>query len=132
MFAFGLLMVALLWGYWDRYTGPFRSLQYAIADRFPGSSPRVIGGQHKSHKGDSPVTLRIVVRIHDDEFNPETDLTLSEERALALVRMAAEHQRLEDYDVLDVHLIQRVPEQETRHWTVSREVGVWRGMLADR
>lgn len=129
MLAFGVLMVGGLWFYWEFYTRPFRTLQSAIAERYPGSSPRVIGGRHKSHKEGSAKTLRIVVRVPSGEFNPETDLDRSEQHARELLRMTSEQHDLRDYEILEVHLFQRVPEQETLHWSVSRDMDEWARIL---
>jgi len=43
--------------------------------------------------------------------------------AQRLESIARAHHDLSQYDRLEVHLEQRVPEQETRHWSTSREVG---------
>ena len=112
MVLFGVVMVSGMWLYWHLYTRPFRSLQVAIHAEFPDSIPRVVGGRHKSHKEDTESVLRIVL---DVEFNPETAaadaLTQRIDRIQAL---AAEHMDLSAYDELEVHLMQRVPEAETR------------------
>jgi hypothetical protein len=41
MFAFGLLATGVLFGYWHFHTAPFQELQMALAEEFPGCSPRV-------------------------------------------------------------------------------------------
>lgn len=112
MLAFGIIMVAALWLYWEMYTRPFRPLQNAINAEYPGSSPRVVGGTHKSHKDGSPNLLRIVIRV---DFDPETaDEATLQQHVTRLRQLAEEHFDLSPYEQLDIHLIQRVPEEETR------------------
>ncbi|MFO1095670.1 MAG: hypothetical protein U0992_20550 [Planctomycetaceae bacterium] len=122
MLLFGLTMVAGLWLYWELYTRPFRELQTAINAEFPGSSPRAIGGREKSHRADSPATLRIIVRV---EFDPNADAPKSEAMAERLVALAKAHHDVTQYDRVEVHLEQRVPEAATRHWSESRPVAEW-------
>lgn len=122
MFAFGVLMVAGLWVYWELYTRPFRPLQNAINEQFPGSSPRAIGGRAKSHRTGSPATLRIIVRVY---FDPNAETARSEEMAAQLAVIAREHHDLSQYDNLEIHLEQRVPEAESRHWSTSKPVPEW-------
>ena len=129
MFGFGVVMVFALWAYWELYTRPFRTLQYAIAAEFPGSSPRVIGGQHKSHKDETPKLLRIVASIPIEEFDPTQDVDRSEVRSLSLFRLAEQHQELSEYEQFEVHLVQRIPEQATKQWSVSRTIKQWRDRL---
>lgn len=125
MFAFGLVMVGLLWTYWELYTRPFRPLQNAIAAAYPGSRPSVIGGQHKSHQPGSPRILRIVLQMPENDFNPVTETGQREERAVHLVRLAKKTVDLTAYDEIEVHLVQRLPEQPQRLWSISRPVSEW-------
>lgn len=129
MFGFAALMVSLLFIYWEMYTAPFRPLQYAIADQFEGSSPRVVGGQHKSHKTEHPPTLRVVVYVPMDEFDPETAIEKSEERAFTLARLAFEHQEMSEYEQLQIVLLQRVPESARRRWTMIKTIEEWEAVL---
>lgn len=111
MIGFGVLMVLTMWLYWEMYTRPFRPLQAAINAEFPGSSPRVIGGRHKSHKEGSPTLLRIVIRV---DFDPETaDEAVLQEHIDRLHDLAEQHLDLSPYEMLEIHLIHRVPEEET-------------------
>ena len=111
MFGFAILMTAALWIYWEAYTRPFRPLQYAINEAFPGSSPRVIGGEHKSHKDENPSTLRIVIRV---DFNPQEAKDAEVEPYTSrLLELAREHVDLSGYEQVEVHLVHRVPEAET-------------------
>jgi hypothetical protein len=112
MLAFGVLMVLALWLYWEMYTRPFRPLQAAINAEFPGSSPRVVGGRPKSHQDDSPTLLRIIIRV---DFDPQTaDEAVLQEHVDRLRALAGQHLDLSPYEVLEIHLIQRVPEEQTR------------------
>lgn len=127
MFGFAALIVATLFAYWHFYTRPFRDVQVAIADVFPGSQPQVIGGKHKSHKSDARAELRIVVRVPSD---PRVDVAASEGMALRLVGIAEKHHDLSRYQQVDVILVHRVPESEPQHWNSSRPVAEWRTLLA--
>ncbi|TWT58167.1 hypothetical protein KOR42_15380 [Thalassoglobus neptunius] len=129
MFGFAFMMIAMLFLYWELYTKPFRSLQYAIAAEFPDSSPKVIGGQHKSHKDISPVLLRVVVYVPDKDFDPTTDDAKSEVRALDLVRLAFENHDVDQYEQIDVVLLQKVPEGARKRWSIARPVDEWRAEL---
>jgi hypothetical protein len=82
----------------------------------------VIGGRPKSHRADSPATLRIIARVY---FDPETEVSHSEEVAHRLAELAREHHDVSQYKLLEIHLEQRVPEKETRHWSASRPVAEW-------
>lgn len=130
MFLFALMMIGMLFLYWELYTAPFRDLQYAIAESFPDSSPRVVGGQHKSHKEGTPKILRVVIYVPDKEFDPEVDLEKSDLLAFEIVRMAFEHQNVDEYDQVDIVLLQKVPESGRKRWSVSKPVQEWRVLLA--
>lgn len=125
IFGFGLLMVGALWLYWELYTRPFRPLQNAIAARFPDCRPNVIGGQYKSHQTGTPRILRVVLQMPTDDFDPTVEIEQSEERALELARLTSQYISLSAYDVLEIHLVQRLPEQSPRHWSRSRGTGEW-------
>lgn len=112
MLAFGVLTVFAMWLYWEMYTRPFRPLQTAINAEFPGSSPRVVGGRHKSHKDGSPPLLRVIIGV---DFDPETaDEDVLQEYVERLRALAGQHLDLAPYELLEIHLIQRVPEEQTR------------------
>ncbi len=111
MIAFGIVMTGTMWLYWEAYTRPFRPLQYAINEVYPGSSPRVIGGEHKSHKAEYPSTLRIVIRV---DFDPrEAPEAVTEPYTSRLLKLTAQHVDLSAYEQIEVHLVHRVPEAET-------------------
>ncbi|MBX3443175.1 MAG: hypothetical protein KF774_12285 [Planctomyces sp.] len=125
MFAFGIFMVGLMYAYWELYTRPFRGLQNAIAAEMPGSMPRVIGGRRKPSEARHPETLRIVIFV---KFDPSDDAESSVQReavAGRLAELAAAHQDLSRYEVLEVHLLQLVPEKATRQWTRSGSPEDW-------
>lgn len=129
MFGFAVLMIASLFLYWEFYTAPFRELQYAIAEAYPDSAPRVVGGEHKSHKNEHPMTLRVVVYVSDDEFDPEEEVEKSEARAKELAAIAFEHHAVGDYEQLQIVLLQKVPESARKRWTMMKPVAEWREML---
>lgn len=131
MFGFALLIILALYGYWDLYTRPFRPLQYALAEAYPGSSPRVVGGQHKSHKPGGKNTLRIVMRVPEGDFDPEADIEKRDARSLEVVDIAATFVDIADYEVLELHLFRPVPEKQPLRWSVSRPVEEWQDLLAD-
>jgi hypothetical protein len=122
MLGFAVVMVAALWLYWELYKRPFSELQQAIAAEFKDSSPQVIGGRHKSDE-QNPETLRIIVRV---AWDPNADEERSMRCARRLVELAWQHQHnLPNYEVLEVHLMQTVPESEPRHWLQSRPLAEW-------
>ncbi|RMG36436.1 MAG: hypothetical protein D6725_10525 [Planctomycetota bacterium] len=111
MFGFGFVLVVLLGVYWHFHTAPFRPLQDALAKAFPGSLPRVEGGQPKKHR-DTPRILRIALRTDFDPTPPSaTPRVLSMVRRI--IELAGQHVPLRNYDRLDVYLYFRRPEQAT-------------------
>src|SRR5580700_3047354 len=110
MFVFGITATAALWTYWALHTGPFRPLQDALAKEFPGSVPRVDGGQRKLRKG-MPVILRAVLRV---QFDPVTETAKGERMLERVEKISRQHIDLEQYDVLDVYLYEGVPEEAIR------------------
>lgn len=108
MFGFGILMVSVLWVYFEYQTRPFRELTIALAEEFPESRPLVQGGQEHLADANEPMILRILVTV---SFDPTEDAAFK--RAVEQIRaIAEEHHDLTEYDQLEVHLIQRIPEQE--------------------
>jgi hypothetical protein len=130
MFLFGLTMTGLMYLYWDLHTRPFRPLQEAINAAMPGSLPRVIGGRYKSHRDNSPNTLRIVVRV---PFDPEAQENDAERNRIAkqLATLAAEHHDVRPYDEVEIHLVHRVAEQATQQWEVSHSPAEWEAVQPD-
>jgi hypothetical protein len=125
-------MVGALWLYWELYTRPFRPLQNSIAARFPDCRPNVIGGKYKSHQTGTPRILRVVLHMPTDDFDPTVEIEQSEERALELAQLTSQHISLSKYDVLEIHLVQRLPEQSPRHWSKSRGSGEWEKQIDSR
>jgi hypothetical protein len=124
MFAFGALLTSALYLYWELHTRPFRPLQDAIAAEFPDFTPRVIGGRHKSHREAAPNTLRIVLLV---DFNPNTELAAPRSGQIAsrLAELAGRHQDVTRYDILEIHLVHRVPEAEDESWSRSASPAEW-------
>jgi hypothetical protein len=116
MFAFGIAATAGLWFYWTLHTGPFRPLQDALAKEFPGSVPRVDGGQRKMRKG-MPTILRAVLRVY---FDPVTETAKGEQILDRVERLSRQYIDLSQYDFLDVYLYQGVPEQAIREREFER------------
>jgi hypothetical protein len=117
-FAFGITATAGLWTYWTLHTGPFRPLQDALAKEFPGSVPRVDGGQRKMHKG-TPTILRAVLRVY---FDPVTETAKGEQILDRVEQLSRQHIDLSPYDVLDVYLYEGVPEQAIREREFERQL----------
>jgi hypothetical protein len=121
MFGFAIMLTGAMWLYWHFYTLPFRELQNAINAEFPESSPRAIGGREKG-RAEEPMTLRIVVRVG---FNPFVYDDRSEEMARRLFQLAREHAEIDAYELFEVHLCQRQPEEETITWSRQDPVSEW-------
>ncbi len=130
MVGFALLMTGLMIGYWEAYTRPFRDLQVAVNARFPGCGPRVIGGRHRSGRDGAPNTLRVLIYVDSDDFNPEEESARRTEVVRELVDLASKHQDLESYDLLEIRLMQALPEKKWRRWDVARSPREWREELS--
>lgn len=100
MMTFGILASGTLWGYWYYHTAPFIPLQVAIADEFPGSAPRVDGGQRKMHKGTESL-LWIIMRV---DFKPQENPQKSEHTVDRVKKLAEENLDLSPYEQLTVRL----------------------------
>ncbi len=100
MMTFGILASGTLWGYWYYHTAPFIPLQVAIADEFPGSAPRVDGGQRKMHKGTESL-LWIIMRV---DFKPQENPNRAEHTVGRVKKLAEEHLDLSEYRHLTVRL----------------------------
>jgi len=116
LLALGVLSTAGMWTYWTLHVGPFRPLQDALAAEFPGSSPRVDGGQRKMHKA-TPKILRVVMRV---QFDPTAETTHGEQVVDRVEQIARKHVDLDAYEELRVFLFQGVPEQEVRQQEYTR------------
>lgn len=124
MFAFGLLLTAALYTYWDFHTRPFRPLQEVIAKTIPGSSPRVLGGRHKSHRAEAPNTLRMIVQV---DYNPleASNEAKRDELARTILTLAKSHHDLAPYQQVELHLEHRVPERPGEVWSSVRTPAEW-------
>ena len=134
MFAFALLMVALMYLYWIFYTAPFRPLQLAIGNRHHNSMPRIIGGKYKSHQPENKAILRIIIAV---DFDPtlglpraagspsseEDRVTVTDAMSLdprveqlyaSLIHLAKLNSDLSKYEAIDIHLEFRRPEKSAR------------------
>ncbi|OAI52897.1 hypothetical protein AYO47_05845 [Planctomyces sp. SCGC AG-212-M04] len=131
MFAFGLFLTGLLFVYWDLHTRPFRPLQEAIANAIPGSSPRVIGGRHKSHLKDSPNTLRIIVQV---DYNPldASNETKRDDLARQILELARTHHDVTPYERIELHLEHRIPERPSEFWSSIRTPAEWEAFSAQK
>lgn len=115
MFLFGILATSGLWAYWYLHTAPFRPLQLAIAENIPGSNPRVEGGQRKIHQA-TPRILRITIRV---DFDPEADGERAKQLGETLISLARKHQDLTHYDLVEMYLFHRIPEQKIREKLIT-------------
>ncbi len=116
---FAIVLTGTIRVYMDKHNAPFRPVQHAIAEAFPGSAPRVEGGQRKIHKH-TPGILRIVMKV---DFDPNKDDDRVEQIVDRVQQLSAEHLEMSKYRQLDVHLFWPEPEQEIRKRMVSRKLG---------
>jgi len=100
MLIFGALTTGTLWGYWYYHSAPFIPLQIAIAEEFPGSAPRVDGGQRKMHQG-TDALLWIIMRV---DFNPQAEPEKSRLTVDRVVELAQATIDLDNYEQLTVRL----------------------------
>ena len=114
MLIFGIVATAGLWLYWELHTRPFRPLQEALVQEFPGSSPRVQGGQRKIHEH-TPRVLQVVMRV---DFNPVADESQARRVAAHVVELARRHTDRASYTRIEVGLFQPLAEQDPRMRTV--------------
>jgi hypothetical protein len=124
MFGFAVVMIAAMFVYWELHTRPFRPLQLAIAAEFEDSGPRVVGGRHKSHRPGAVPILRVVINV---DYDPTADANAVRRDATArrLAELAEEHHGLRGYEQLELHLVERRPEQESRIWTDVQPTAQW-------
>jgi hypothetical protein len=116
MFAFGMLATGLLFAYWHFHTAPFQELQAALAKEFPGSRPRVEGGQRKQHQH-TPRVLRVILKV---DYLPESDPKQSNQIADRVLELAEKHHGLEPYDLAEIHLYWPEKEQEIHEYLIER------------
>ncbi len=104
MFVMGFCATALIFIYWELHTRPFRPLTEAIGREFRHSLPKVEGGRHKQ----GPMTLRVAMKV---PFKPVKDVEETEMVVRRIVELAKLHADVNRFEVLEVYLIQRAPEQ---------------------
>jgi hypothetical protein len=122
MFMFGITATAILFVYWKLHLMPFMPLQEAIVAEFPGSAPRVDGGQKKMSAG-TPVILRIVMKTDADPQSNDpaaiAEISRIKERIHSL---AMEQATLPDLEILELHIYKLLPEKEIRERSFRREL----------
>jgi hypothetical protein len=114
MFVAGLIGTALIFIYWERHTRPFRALTETLGREFRHSTPKIEGGRYKQ----GPMTLRVSLQM---PFRPVREAVETQgviARVLEITRTQAD---LRPYEILEIHLIQRVPEK-----AATREVLVYK------
>lgn len=104
MFVLGAAGSVLNYTYWDLHTRPFRPLTEAIGREFRHSLPKVEGGRNKQ----GPMTLRVALRV---PFKPVKGIEETESIVRRVVELARIHTDVSRYEILEVYLIQRAPEQ---------------------
>ena len=114
MFLMGFGATGLLYTYWTLHLMPFMPLQEAIVAEFPGSAPRVDGGQRKSHK-QTPTILRIVMKSKVDPTSTDAD-SLEAMKSLR-ARVAELVEAKVDFpgmDFIELHVYKLLQEKEIR------------------
>lgn len=112
MFLFGIAATAALYIYWTLHLMPFMPLQQAIVAEFPGSAPRVDGGQRKK-RDNTPVILRIVMKTELDVFSTASDLVAEREALQArVIELSQQHTTLPGLHFVELHLYRLVKEKE--------------------
>lgn len=105
MFVMASVATALIFIYWEMHTRPFRPLTEAVGREFRHSLPKVEGGRHKQ----GPMTLRIAMTVR---FKPVKGVEETEAVVRRVVELARQHTDVSRFEVLEVYLIQRLPESE--------------------
>ncbi|MEZ6064294.1 MAG: hypothetical protein R3B90_00980 [Planctomycetaceae bacterium] len=116
MLGFGVVMTGIMFAYWELYTREFRPLQAAIAAEFPESTPRAIGGTHKSHLPGHPSVMRIIIRV---DFDPRSAEQQAREAANRLTEIARRKIDISKYQVFEIFLTYNDPERLTTNWRVA-------------
>ncbi len=112
---FGVVMTGGMWVYWKLHLGPFLPLQKALFEAYPHSAPQVAGGRHK----DSPLILRVVLNV---PFTPRRDSPEIRGMIERIIELARQHQRLGDYEILEMHFVHSIPERLAERLTVELKV----------
>ncbi|MFZ9089566.1 MAG: hypothetical protein ACO3FE_05695 [Planctomycetaceae bacterium] len=114
MFLLGIMATAFLYTYWTLHLTPFMPLQEALVLEFPGSAPRVDGGQKKIHK-QTPMVLRVAMKTETDPFSevPEDVEEIGRMQA-RLWGLTEELNPLPGLQELELHAYKLVKEEEIR------------------
>lgn len=115
MLLVGVLSTAAIFIYWDQHTRPFRPLRVAIGSTFERSRPLVEGGRNKG----GPPSLRIAMTVL---FDPNANENQAQETLRKVVELARSHVDLDKYEVLELNLLNFVPEQKTRERSMTVEL----------
>jgi hypothetical protein len=124
LFAFAIVLTGAMWGYWKLHRGPFLPLERVLADTFPGSSPKVEGGQRKIHK-ETPRILRITLKV---DFDPVADESRAKAFAERVLSVVSANYDVTTYDTSEIHLFWPEPEREIKQWTIELPLRVETGV----
>ena len=120
MVALGLLSTAGLFWFWQTRTADFLPLADALAERLPGSSPRVEGGRRRRPDPDVSL-LQVMLKVPFDpgvtDAAPPPDAAAVLDRVEETVAASAFAGR---YDRLEVHLRQDAAGGVMRSATFTR------------
>lgn len=111
----GVLSTVAIFLYWDQHTRPFRPLRVAIGRTFEKSRPLVEGGRNKG----GPPSLRIAMTVL---FDPNADDDRAQAALRKVVELARAHVDLDKYEVLELNLLNFVPEKKTRERSMTVEL----------
>jgi hypothetical protein len=112
MFAMGIVATGLLYAYWTLHLMPFMPLQEAIVAEFPGSSPRVDGGQPRMHR-DTPRLLRIQMKCAFDPSAEDPENVTAREHLLQRITiLVREKVEFPGLDLIELHLHKLVQEKK--------------------
>jgi len=120
MFVFGIIATGILWTYSRLHNAPFIPLRRALAEEFSrDAAPRVEGGRH--HNG--PMTLRVVMKLDFDPRSEDPEV-VAKIHAIRdrIIELAWQQTRLQDYEILEIKLIQDVPEELPRRHEITLPV----------
>jgi hypothetical protein len=112
MFTMGIVATGLLYAYWTLHLMPFMPLQEAIVAEFPGSAPRVDGGQQRMHRV-SPKLLRIQMKCSFNPLAEDAETATAREHLLQRISdLVREKVEFPGLDLIELHLYKLVQEKE--------------------
>ena len=112
MFTMGIVATGLLYAYWRLHLMPFMPLQEAIVAEFPGSAPRVDGGQQRMHR-DTPKLLRIQMKCGFNPLAEDAESVAAREHLLQRITiLVREKVDFPGLDLIELHLYKLVQEKE--------------------